>query len=131
MLWGKSSGQFASAVSVVFTDNQDDTGSINSGHTWVFSTVNGKFTIVNTSTLTETIASAYLGPNDKIRFKFVESNDPQYDELTIDTVLYRENATTITGYEPTSSNVVTNPSNGYYGEDLSLHVELNCLHRGN
>lgn len=131
VMFAKASQQFASAVSVEFTDNSDNTGSVDSGHTWVFSTVNGKFTFTNTSTLTETVASAYLGPNDKIRFKLVESNDPQYDSTPVDTVLYRENAITISGYEPVSSALVTSPANGFYGEDLSLHVELNCLHRGN
>ena len=131
VLWEKASGQFGSAVSVAFTDNSDNTGSVDTGHTWAFSTVTGNFTFVNSSTLTETVASAYLGPNDKIRFKLVESDDPQYDSVAVDTVLYRENATTITGYEPTSSSIVTAPANGFYGEDLSLHVELNCLHIGN
>ncbi|HIP08574.1 MAG TPA: hypothetical protein EYG65_02455 [Rhodospirillales bacterium] len=131
VLWEKDSGQFASAVSVVFTDNSDNTGSVDTGHTWAFSTVNGKFTFTDDITETETVASAYLGPNDKIRFKLVESNDPQYDSTAVDTVLYRENSTTITGYEPVSSAIITTPANGFYGEDLSLHVELNCLHRGN
>ena len=36
VLWAKASGQFASAVSVEFTDNADNTGAVDTGHTWVF-----------------------------------------------------------------------------------------------
>ena len=129
VLWDKNSGQYASAVSVEFTDNSDGTGTVDTGHTWAFSTTNGQFTFTNTSTFTETQASAYLGPNDKIRFKLESSNDPQYDSVAAGTVLYRENATTITGYEPTSSSEVTAPANDWTGEDVGLHVELDCLHK--
>ena len=90
----------------------------------------GHFTFTNTSTLTQTLTETYLGPNDKIRFKLISSNDPQYSETDAGTVLYRENATTISGYEPVSSEEVTSPANGWTGEDISLHVEINCLHRG-
>ena len=127
VLWDKNSGQFASAVSVDFTDNSDDTGAVDST-AWLFSTVTGNFTFAGANG--DTVASAYLGPNDKIRFKLVESADPQYDGVAVDTVLYRENAVSISGYEPVSSAQVTEPANGWDGEDLSLHVELNCRHTG-
>lgn len=130
VIWEKASGQFASAVSVEFTDNNDDTGSVDTGHTWEFSKKTGHFTFTNTSTLTQTLTETYLGPNDKIRFKLISSDDPQYSETDAGTVLYRENATTISGYEPVSSEEVTSPANGWTGEDISLHVEINCLHRG-
>ena len=86
-----------------------------------FSTIDGNFTFENTSTMTQTVAQSFLGPNDKIRFKLVSSDDPQYSETAVGTVLYRENATTITGYEPVSSALVTTPANDWYGEDISLH----------
>ena len=130
VLWSKDAGQFASAVSVEFEDNDDNTGAVDPGLSWEFSTVTGLVTFENTSTLTKTVTEAYLGPNDKIRFKLESSDDPQYSSTDVGTVLYRENATTISGYGPVSSSQVTAPVNGWYGEDLSLHVELNCLHRG-
>ena len=125
VLWEKASGQFGSAVSVTFTDNGDGTGDVD-GTDWVFSTVTGLFTFTGSYI---TVLEAYLGSNDKIRFKLDTSTDPQYVGIPSGTVVYRENVTT-TNQEPVSSNQVTRPLNDFTGEDIALHVELNCLHRG-
>ena len=70
-----------------------------------------------------------LGASDKIRLKLVgSSTDPQYSETAAGSVLYRENSSTISGYEPVSSSVVTAPANGWSGEDVGLHVELDARH---
>ena len=110
---------------MTFTDNGDGTGDVD-GTDWVFSTVTGLFTFTGSYV---TVLEAYLGSNDKIRFKLETSNDPQYVGIPSGTVVYRENVTS-TNQEPTSSNQVTRPLNDFTGEDIALHVELNCLHRG-
>ena len=124
LIWEKE-GNFASPVSVTFTDDYDGTGSAGS-LAWAFSTVSGFVTFTGTYT---TVLEPYLGSNDKIRFKLDSSNDPQYSSVANGTVIYRENVTT-TNQEPVSSSQVTRPLNDFTGEDLSIHVELNCLHRG-
>ena len=129
VLWEKDSGQFAAAVSVEFSDTDDNFGSIDSGHTWEFSTTTGYLTLVDDSQGYITVLSAMLGASDKIRLKLVgSSTDPQYSETVAGSVLYRENSSTISGYEPVSSTVVTEPANGWSGEDVGLHVELDARH---
>ena len=125
LIWEKASGQFANAVAVTFTDNYDGTGSVGS-LAWAFSTVTGFVTFTDSYT---TVLEPYLGSNDKIRFKLDSSDDPQYSSVANGTVIYSENVTT-TNQEPVSSSQVTRPLNDFTGEDLSIHVELNCLHRG-
>ena len=125
VLWEKASGQFGSATSVTFSDSGNGTGEIDSVP-WAFSTVTGFVTLTGVYT---TVLVAFLGSNDKIRFKLESSDDPQYASVATDTVIYRENVTT-TNQEPVSSSQVTRPLNNFTGEDLMLHVELNCLHRG-
>ena len=128
VLWTKASQQFGSAVSVEFSDTSDNFGSVDTGHTWEFSTITGYFLFTDDADGYTTLTEAYLGPSDKIRFKLVSSTDPQYSETAVGTVIYRENSSTITGYEPVSSSDVTAPANGWEGEDIGLHVELDARH---
>ena len=123
VLWEKASGQFGSATSVTFTDDGDGTGDVD-GVEWVFSTTTGLFTFTSAYV---SVLEAFLGSNDKIRFKLESSTDPQYNGVPSGTVVYRENATT-TSNEPVSSSQVTRPLNDWTGEDVALHVELTCLH---
>jgi hypothetical protein len=123
LIWEKE-GNFASPVSVTFTDDYDGTGSAGS-LAWAFSTVTGFVTFTGTYT---TVLEPFLA-TDKIHFKIDSSDDPQYSSVANGTVIYSEDVTT-TYAEPVSSSQVTTPLNGFTGEDLSIHVELNCLHRG-
>ena len=124
LIWEKASGQFATAASVTFADDYDGTGSAGS-LAWAFSTVTGFVTFTGTYS---TVLEASLA-TDKINFKFESSTDPQYSSVANGTVIYSEDVTT-TYQEPVSSSQVTTPLNDFTGEDLALHVELNCLHRG-
>ena len=127
LIWEKASGHFANAASVTFSDNGDNTGSIGN-ISWLFSTVTGYFTLTTDPAVYTTVCEAFLGTSDLIRWKLVSSDDTQYTSVSLGTVLYREDVSTVI-IEPVSSAQVTGPANNWYGEDIGIHVELDARHK--
>ena len=126
LIWTKNAGQWKNAQTETFVDNGDNTGTVDVVFLWTFSEATGHLTLVQGDFTTS--FSLINGGSDKIRLLLKASNNPDYDGLAIDTQIYRENTSTGTD-DPVETIVNTGPANGFSGEEILLHVELNCRHK--
>ena len=125
VVWIKDSGNFSNATNETFVDGGEGSGTVD-GNLWEFDPKTGHITVHENGF--KSTFSAINGSSDKIRLLLKYTSDPRYSSTPVDTQVYRENTSTGTG-DPVSEVTETGPSNGFTGEEVLLHVELNCRHK--
>ena len=124
LVWTRDAGGFAVSTAEDWTDNGDNAGTVD-GLDWEFDSTTG-FINLDHGDGTNSVFNLTISGN-KIRIKLESSTFPNYENLAADTQIYLEQSSTGSN-APVSGGEVTEPINGYDGEDIDWHIELTCHH---